>query len=77
MRYCIVIPQGYWTQWESANFHGSPAAHIVMEDNPSKTLCGRPAEYWAMARDDDLGIVSCKICLGIMRKRGIGAEEAG
>jgi len=72
MRFMIVVPEGVWTQWESANLRGSPAAHIVLEDNPEKTLCGRNPDNWMMERSGNIELANCKQCLRAFRKRRLG-----
>ncbi len=65
--YTIVVPEGQWTFWESANRRGSPAAHAVMAGEPT-TLCGRYCEGWQPSPPETDGDITCKPCRRIFNR---------
>ena len=66
----VVIPNGVWVTWASANLRGSPAIHVT-EAGSDKTLCGKMCVGWD-AEDwngqDQSNQVNCTGCLRKLRK---------
>ena len=80
MNLIIVTPTGYFPPSKLRT--GRPATHACVQGE-RKTLCGREALGWMVQNFDIEGfmfhgenMVSCKICLHIMRDRNLDESEA-
>lgn len=70
--YIVVVPNGRYVFWESANMRGSPACHAVDPSKAKRTLCGKNPYGWDVYTSRGDGYrkapkVDCKNCLRAIR----------